>query len=144
MSSSIYWSGHQAQRYEVFCPSSSSLLLWSSNPSNYCDQLYHFSLKKKKSKAMTIHLLLLVCTRFQYWGFPGGASGKEPSCQCRRCKRCKLDFWVGMIPWRRRWQPTLVFLPGESHGQGVLGATVHGVTKSQIWLKWLSRVSNTA
>ena len=25
--------------------------------------------------------------------------------------------WVGKIPWRRAWQPTPVFLPGESHGQ---------------------------
>ena len=25
--------------------------------------------------------------------------------------------WVGKIPWRREWQPTLVFLPRESHGQ---------------------------
>jgi len=28
--------------------------------------------------------------------------------------------WVGKIPWRRAWQPVLVFLPGESHGQGSL------------------------
>ena len=28
-----------------------------------------------------------------------------------------LDLWVGKIPWRRKWQPTPVFLPGESHGQ---------------------------
>ena len=27
------------------------------------------------------------------------------------------SFWVGKILWRRKWQPTLVFLPGESHGQ---------------------------
>ena len=27
--------------------------------------------------------------------FPGGASGKEPSCQCRRCKRCEFDSWAG-------------------------------------------------
>ena len=27
------------------------------------------------------------------------------------------DPWVGKIPWRGRWQPTPVFLPGESHGQ---------------------------
>ena len=27
------------------------------------------------------------------------------------------ESWVGMIPWRRKWQPTKVFLPGESHGQ---------------------------
>ena len=28
-----------------------------------------------------------------------------------------FDPWVGKIPWRRRWQPTPIFLPGESHGQ---------------------------
>ena len=28
-----------------------------------------------------------------------------------------LDPWIGKIPWRRKWQPTLVFLPGEFHGQ---------------------------
>ena len=47
-------------------------------------------------------------------GFPGGASGKEPSCQCRRHKRCGFDPWVGKVPRRRAWQPTPVFLPGES------------------------------
>jgi len=50
-------------------------------------------------------------------GFPGGASGKERACQCRRWKRCEFDPWVEKIPWRRAWLPTLVFLPGESHGQ---------------------------
>ena len=39
-------------------------------------------------------------------GFPGGASGKGPACQCRRCKRRTLDPWVGKIPCRRAWQPT--------------------------------------
>ena len=53
---------------------------------------------------------------FHFMGFPGGASGKEPACQCRRYKRCRFDPWVGKIPWKRKWQPTLVFLPGESHG----------------------------
>ena len=46
-----------------------------------------------------------------------GASGKEPACHCRRCKRCGFDPWVGKIAWRRMWLPTPVFLPGESHGQ---------------------------
>ena len=50
-------------------------------------------------------------------GFLGGASGKEPSYQYRRNKRQGFDPWVGKIPWRRAWQPTPVFLPGESHGQ---------------------------
>ena len=50
-------------------------------------------------------------------GFPDGASGKEPTCQHRRLKGFRFDPWVGTIPWRRKWQPTPVFLPGESHGQ---------------------------
>jgi len=49
--------------------------------------------------------------------FPGGASGKEPALQCRRPKRHRFDPWVGKTPRRREWQPTPVFLPGESHGQ---------------------------
>ena len=48
------------------------------------------------------------------WGFPGGASGKEPACHCRRCKRHWFDLWASKIPWRRAWQPTPVSLPGES------------------------------
>ena len=50
-------------------------------------------------------------------GFPGGARGNEPACQCRRHKRCAFDPWVGKILWNGAWQPTPVFLPGESHGQ---------------------------
>ena len=34
-----------------------------------------------------------------------------------RCKRHGVNLWVGKIPWRRAWQFTPVFLPGESHGQ---------------------------
>ena len=50
-------------------------------------------------------------------GFPGGTSGKELTCQCRTHKRLGFDPWVGKIPWGRKWQPTPVSLPGESHGQ---------------------------
>ena len=50
-------------------------------------------------------------------GFPGGPSGKDPTCQCRRRKRHGLDPWVRKIPRRRTWQPTAVFLPREPHGQ---------------------------
>ena len=48
-------------------------------------------------------------TRLPWW-----LSGKESTCQCRRCA---FDPWDGKIPWRRKWQPTPVVLPGESHGQ---------------------------
>ena len=50
-------------------------------------------------------------------GFPGGVSGKEPTCHCRRHKQCRCSPWVGKVPWRRAQQPTPVFLPGESLGQ---------------------------
>ena len=49
--------------------------------------------------------------------FPGGAVVKEPSGQCRRLKRHGFDPWVRKIPWKRKWQPTPVSLPGESRGQ---------------------------
>ena len=50
-------------------------------------------------------------------GLPGGASGKEPTCQCRRLKRCGFSPWVKKIPWRRKWPSPPVFLPGGFHGQ---------------------------
>ena len=49
--------------------------------------------------------------------FPGGASGKEPACQCRKYKRRGFDPWFGKIPRRRKWQSTPILLPGEFHGQ---------------------------
>ena len=49
--------------------------------------------------------------------FPRGTSGKEITSQCRRHKRCGFSLWVGKIPWRRKWQPTPIFLPGEFQGQ---------------------------
>ena len=50
-------------------------------------------------------------------GLPRWRSNKEAACQCRRCRRQGFDPWVGKSPWRRKWQPTPVFLPGEFHGQ---------------------------
>jgi len=50
-------------------------------------------------------------------GTPRWLSGKESTCQCRRHRRGGFDLWVEKIPWRRKWQPTPVFLPGKSHGQ---------------------------
>ena len=61
--------------------------------------------------------------------FPSGASDKEFTCQCGKCKRQSFNPWVRKIPWRRKWQPTPVFLPGESHGQRTRRTTVHGVTE---------------
>ena len=64
-------------------------------------------------------------------GFPDGASGKEPVCQCRKCKRRGFNPWVQKIPWRRPWLPTPVFLPGESHGQrSLMGYSPQGHKES--------------
>ena len=52
------------------------------------------------------------CT-LMFWLAVGGR-GKEPTCQCRRCKRCMFSPWVGKIPWSTAWQLAPVFLPGES------------------------------
>ena len=49
--------------------------------------------------------------------FPFGSDGKESACNMGDRG---LIPWVGKIPWRRARQPTLVFLPGESHGQRTL------------------------
>ena len=49
--------------------------------------------------------------------FRGVTSGKEPTCECRRCKKCRFKPWIRKIPWRRAWQPITVFSPGESRGQ---------------------------
>ena len=56
-------------------------------------------------------------TRYSSVIFPGGASGKELSYQCRRHKSHGFNPWVGKISWRKAWKPTPVSLPGKSHGQ---------------------------
>ena len=70
----------------------------------------------------------------KYW-FPGGTSGKESTCQCRRCR---FNLWVGKISWRRKWQPTPVFLLRNLMDRGTWPAIGNGVTKSQ------TRLSNWA
>ena len=60
------------------------------------------------------HDHIYVYLRSCYSWLPRWLSGEEPACQSRRHR---FDPWVGEIPWRRKWQPTPVFLPGESHGE---------------------------
>ena len=66
-------------------------------------------------------------------GLPSWLSAKESACQW---KRQGFNPWVGKIPWRRKWQTTPIFLPGESHEptRGSWGMTVCRVTKSRIRL----------
>ena len=95
------------------------------------------------------------CQSWTFWpliwpnmDLPGGSAVKNlPTMQeiaynagdCLQCRRCGFDPWVGKILWKRKWQPTPVFLPGKSHGHRRLQfcslsvahrwATVHGVAK---------------
>ena len=71
------------------------------------------------------------------WGFPGGTSDKDLSCQCRRHKRRGFNPSVGKIPWRKKWQPTPVFLPGVSHGQRSLAGYSPWGLKELDMTEWL-------
>ena len=68
------------------------------------------------------HRLWVLLWSTQNARLPRWLSGKKSACLCRRHKRLQFDPWVGKIPWRRAWQPTPVFLPGESYGQRCLEA----------------------
>ena len=70
-------------------------------------------------------------------------NGKKSTCQCRRHG---FNPWVRKMPWRRKWQPTPVFLPGKSHGQRSLtGYVVHIVAEESDVTYWLNsnNIKNT-
>ena len=71
--------------------------------------------------------------------FSSGSASKESTCPCRRYRRCRFDPWVRRSPWSRKWQPILVFLPGESHGQrSPEGYSPWGRKESDM-TEWLTR-----
>ena len=87
-------------------------------------------------KAITASLKIEEVTGVRVGGWPletqrvkGIFLPKESACQSRRHRRCGFNPWVGMIPWRRRQQPTAVCLPGMFHEQR--SRVSHDVAKSQ-------------
>ena len=61
-------------------------------------------------------------------GFPGGSDGKVSACNAG-----DLDLipGSGRFPWRRKWQPTPVLLPGKFHGQrSLVGSSPWGHKES--------------
>ena len=73
------------------------------------------------------------------WAFPRWLSGKESACQCRRHRKHRFNPWVGKIPWRRKWQPTLVFLPGKPHGQrSLVGCRSCGCRVQRVGHDWMN------
>ena len=73
----------------------------------YCTQIL-YQLSHKDSPFMYTYKAL---------SLPRWHSGKELTCQCRRHRCCGFDPWIRKTPWRRKWQPTPVFLPRKFHGQ---------------------------
>ena len=71
---------------------------------------------------------LLICSlAWSFRGFPGGASGKEPACQCTRQKRHRFDSWVRKIPPEEgtaspssvlTWETTWTEEPGSLQSMG--------------------------
>ena len=64
-----------------------------------------------------------------------GSDRKESACQC---KRPRFNPWVGNFLWRRKWQPTPVFLPGKSHGHRSLAGYSPGGGKESDVTKQLT------
>ena len=84
---------------------------------------------------MPFNILLDTRLRLPCW-----LSGKESTYQCRRHK---FEPWVGKIPWRRAWQPTPVFMPGESRGQRSLAGYSPWGHKESDTTYWLNNKRHT-
>ena len=74
---------------------------------------------------------------------PGGVSGKEPTCQCRRYRRCGFDSWVRKIPVEGNGNPLQYSCLGNPMDRGAWWATVHGITRvghdwSNLAFMWLT------
>ena len=88
------------------------------------------------------HILNTLSLNCPSWDFPGGNSGKELACHCRRCKRHRLDPWVE-ITWRRKRHPLQCSCLENPMGRGGWQVIVHRVTKNQTRLKRLSTLKTS-
>ena len=95
--------------------------------------LFVTSQSARRGLARAVGVCWELCPLGASRGLPWWLGSKKKShLQCRRFKRRRFDPWVGKISWRRKWLPTPVFLPRESHGQrSPVGYIVHGITASQ-------------
>ena len=86
-------------------------------------------LMKKKWSDYECAILHLLCTVYTFMqDFPGDSDGKAS-----QCRRLGFDPCVGKIPWRRKWQPTPVILPGKFHGQrSLVGYSPWGCKESDM------------
>ena len=80
---------------------------------------------------MELDKWIAICTNIDCdrWGFPGGTSGEESTCQCRRCKRCRFDPWVRKIPGVGNGNLLQYSSWENSMDRGAWQAMVHRVAK---------------
>ena len=107
------------QRHNLYKPSNSPRPWLGPRLAQWPPKWTHYS------PLLSSYTITVTCPEllFLYYLFPGGASRKGCACQCRRHRRRKrrgFDPWVRKIHWRRKWQPTPVFLPEKFHGQSIL------------------------
>ena len=79
----------------------------SSQKTYFIETLFIICIQSKKSNPETLIIFASNNYDLHMW-----LSGKESTCQCRKLR---FNPWVRKTPWRRKWQPTLIFLPGKSH-----------------------------
>ena len=71
---------------------------------------------KSQTRLSDFHFSTLIISA-RSLGLPLAQWLKKKKKSAGLCRRCRFDLWVRKIPWRREWQPTSVFLSGESHRQ---------------------------
>ena len=96
-------------RSQVSCTAGRFFTNWATRKAFMCLRVWMNSIRCKKMN--------VISNRLGLFGLPRWHSGKESTCQCRRHKRYCFNRCVRKIPWRRKWQPTPVFLPEKSHRQ---------------------------
>ena len=119
LSETQVWSLGQEDPLEKAMATHSSTLAWKIPWSEELGRLQSMGLQRVGPDwAISLHFnILLYIYMTHIYMLPRWCSGRESTCQCRRCRRRGLNPWVRKIPWSRKWQPTLVFLSGKFHGQ---------------------------
>ena len=118
-----YWSGLHVFLQGIFPTQGSNpyllcLLHWQKGSQNHVGIPIFKWFINKYSTLVNILTIFAEIFRRKYtdvW-IPKCYSGKEFTCQCKRGKRHRFDPWVEKIPWKRKWHPTPIFLPGKFHG----------------------------
>ena len=132
----------------IYYLASQLFLLWTPTDLAYAS-LYHSSLLSLVTEPHTLACYIyhrgcmgrrygLTTCQIPLWGFPCGVGVKNLPANAG----VQVRSWIGKIFWRRKWQPTPVFLPGKFYGQRSLWrAAVCEVTKSQMWLSTAQQIS---